>query len=267
MYEEDETLTDNDAIVSLLSIPRKGRFDDLKDSAAVGWESSSPAAALVSRAAEAILRAALARCGGVSVAVRAPVDGLVTGAVQGVRLRGERWESPGGLSARSLKVSVGAGRVDVGALLSRGAIELAVPKPLGVAEIAFTVADFGSLLRHPLLEAAADGIADLSPKGARAANDGVAFGARASGAGANVKYQGYVLSRAQRGECVVTPVDPTRGDADLATALTGMFAGLTLDLSGSQFSFAELVACDDESGVVLRLDVTVARFPPPRVDF
>lgn len=225
--------------------------------------------AVVARAAEAILRAGLVECGSVDVECDASALGLLAGSVDSVQLSGTRWRSPKGLTARRLAVRVGAGQLDTSALLSRGAIELAEPKPRGSATIAFDVADFGNLLRHPLMLAASAGVADLTGDGVtltRTAGQGDAIEFQARPIGSSGAYAPYALRAASDADGGVRVTALAGADGALAQGLQSMFASLTLDLQGSRFTFKQL-AVDATGEVTLELRVLVETFPLPVPQF
>lgn len=103
----------------------------------------------LSSGATLILRALLIECGSVAVRVRG-AEQLPRGRVDGVTIRGERWCSPGLLSARRLEFTVGAARLDAVKFLARRKIEFETPAS-GVARVRFDASDFERFLAHPLV--------------------------------------------------------------------------------------------------------------------
>ncbi|KAG8457102.1 hypothetical protein KFE25_009862 [Diacronema lutheri] len=103
----------------------------------------------LSAVATLVLRGLLAECGGVAVSVRG-AHKLPAGAVDGVRIEGRRWRSPGGLRCRELAMDVGKARVDAGRLFASRQIAFVEPA-LGEAEVIFDAADFAAFLAHPLV--------------------------------------------------------------------------------------------------------------------
>lgn len=103
----------------------------------------------LSSAATFILRGLLTECGGVTVGVRG-AHKLASGAVDGVRIEGRSWCSPGGLRCRELAMEVGEARIDAFRLLTDRQIAFTAPVQ-GEATITFDAADFAAFLQHPLV--------------------------------------------------------------------------------------------------------------------
>ncbi|KAJ1616295.1 hypothetical protein T492DRAFT_895782 [Pavlovales sp. CCMP2436] len=103
----------------------------------------------LSAAATFILRGLLTECGACIVDVRG-AHRLAGGAVDGVRIEGLGWCSPGGLRCRTLDMEVSEARVDALRLLTERSIVFASPVQ-GEATIDFDEVDFAAFLRHPLV--------------------------------------------------------------------------------------------------------------------
>mmetsp|Transcript_22691 Transcript_22691/g.36558 ORF Transcript_22691/g.36558 Transcript_22691/m.36558 type:complete len:145 (+) Transcript_22691:194-628(+) len=78
---------------------------------------------------------------------------IESGECEGAVVKGSDWESPGGLTCRQLRLSVGEVLLDVPALLASSSIKL-VKNPTGSAEFSFSEKDFGAFLSHPLMRRA-----------------------------------------------------------------------------------------------------------------
>eukprot|EP00466_Bigelowiella_natans_P013117 jgi/Bigna1/72565/fgenesh1_pg.20_\ len=91
--------------------------------------------------------------GEVTTEVSTSTTGILRGECEGAVVKGSDWESPGGLTCRQLRLTVGEVLLDVPALLASSSIKL-VKNPTGSAEFSFSEKDFGAFLSHPLMRRA-----------------------------------------------------------------------------------------------------------------
>jgi len=91
--------------------------------------------------------------GEVTTEVSTSTTGILRGECEGAVVKGSDWESPGGLTCRQLRLSVGEVILDVPALLTSSSIKL-VKHPTGSAEFSFSEKDFGAFLSHSLMRRA-----------------------------------------------------------------------------------------------------------------
>lgn len=213
---------------------------------------------LLSKVAELVLRAKLRDAGSVDVDVEAP--SLLSGRVDRVRVRGQRWCTPLSLSCRSLDLSVRSTAIDFGALIGRQRIELIKPA-LGAATISFTEADFANFLAHPLMtEAVARharrvpppqgfafgrAVRMLPPGDAVAGAAGaVTFPVTCNAAAADGRPTVLLMQQAAGGSIIVQRLSAgSPEDAEAAATcrwIASLFAGLLIDLDGCALTFQSM---------------------------
>ena len=252
--------------------------------------------ALISNAAELILRTRLRAHRLVSVSVDGSPADLLSGRVAGVQVAGSGWCTPMKLSCEELRFNVGRTSLDF-SKIPQGRIVLQQPAR-GSAKISFTAEDWGNFLAHPLLLNA------LTARRRSAAAPSVTLGRAAIDASGavrfNVVWGGVALvaslsqpvgSSRAKVACAAPPpaeqgstqppaeLPPELEEAarDAAAFLEGFFNELLVDLDGCELRFRSLEvagrAASPRSRAVgaalleLDLDVCVKRFPSPAINF
>lgn len=228
--------------------------------------------ALLSTVATLVLQARLREAGSIDVCVDATPTSLLSGGVDGVRVRGRGWCTPLRLSCSALDMDVGATAIDPSALLTQRKIVLKRPA-LGRAQIHFRDADWDSFLVHPLMDSAIDARRATAAAAAPAvvsfarARSRIRPPSASSQSGAvefTLMWGGEALrarltqSVADGQVSVIARPLTTRNDVDAATKgsggeqmakasadaaaawLAGLFAALVIDLDGCELSFRRL---------------------------
>jgi hypothetical protein len=234
---------------------------------------SSPAQ-VVSDVATAVLKTPLVlkRYTAVRCDVDLAFDGALTGKVNGVKIRGERWSSPRELTCESISFDVGACELDIGAALSMQGIKL-VREAKGCATLVFDSRDFGNFLAHPLFLASSRLVGvggskfTFDKSTARVSADGC------------LEYTGTWardgVTRAIRmfpgengsGAASLRVQSQTPNDDALERALEVFFTTLVIDLEGTELLYRDMTIDRTRERVRFNLDVTVKRFPSPNLQF
>jgi hypothetical protein len=228
-----------------------------------GFGSPQPGEVL-SRVAEVGLKLKLARHRGVAIDVTASPGKILAGGVEGVKVSGAEWASPGRLTCKSLDVSVGETVVDLPKLLTPFSPQIVMKVPAkGRAEIVFNAQDWGNFLVHPLVGRATLPLGEFRFSRLGAAVDAERQCASFAGTwrGAEVRME---LSQAPGGEVQVREAAPGAADpeGELGRALAEWFATLDVNLDGAHFFLRE-IRFARPGALRLLLAVRVDSFPNP----
>lgn len=250
---------------------------------------------VLGQVAELVLRARLRTVTECKVEVRGEASkAVLTGSVDGVRVRGTNWCTPLQLSCRSLDLQVGRTALDFGALLSKRTIVLQQPA-VGDASVRFTQEDWSSFLAHPRMLDCVRERQRREPAAITFARGGVRMlPARADGVGSSpgaVEFDVLweestplvarlwqqpgglaVVETRARGADDVDQLARTRADE----WLTALFNGLLLDLDGCELGFRSMRVVPSPTvgrqqgaaaELVLDLAVCVRKFPSLNINF
>lgn len=232
---------------------------------------SSPAQ-VISEVATAVLKTPLVlkRYTAVRCDVDLAFDGAITGKVNGVKIRGERWSSPRDLTCESISFDVGECELDIGAALSMQGIKL-VRAAQGTASLVFDSRDFGNFLAHPLFLASAERV---GVGGSTFAFDKSTARVSADGC---LEYTGTWKKDGATRAVKMFPGDASTGalrvksqtpnDDALERALEVFFTTLIIDLEGTELLYRNMTIDPTRGRVRFNLDVTVKRFPSPNLQF
>jgi len=242
---------------------------------------------LISTVAELVLRARLREAGSIKVDVSASPASLLSGGVDGVKVRGKRWCTPLRLSCTALSMDVGRTTIDPSALLTSRRIALRQPAR-GSATIQFTESDWDNFLIHPLMASALQQRRNQIKApivGFRSARSHIcpetgAVEFDCQWGGSRLRAQ---LTQVSSDGCVAVSISPAKGsagadalaDEDLAAAsmwLAGLFTSLVIDLDGCALSFRALDVLAPSrpqatAELRLNLDVCVRSFPSLAINF
>jgi len=250
----------------------------------------------LSAVAKLVLQSRLQELHSVNVQVKASPLSILSGGVDGVRVRGKKWCTPMKLSCRELDVTVGRTAIDVPALITARRIVIQ-NAAIGDANMIFSGADWQNFLMHPLMTKAlahrraavpcpsniisftADEGTQPILRATTVSRDGVEFSVLCDNNdnANNVPlrrvrlYQphgGRVMASVMDDDVVARTIDDVNTNASnsaVAMWIVDFFETLVLDLDGCELRFNSLTAETDR--LELRLDVLVRSFPSLDINF
>ena len=238
---------------------------------------------LVTKGAEAALRAVLRECGEVEVGIAGDVrftPSVIS--VGGATLRGRRWRSPRGLTCRRIDAHLGTMGVATPPLVAfPPQVELS-RVAVGTAECLFDATDFSNFLTHPSVFSAVREHRErrMAATAAATAADAFVFDRRgvAFDAGTNTaRFRGRLEGAATSFDATlslemmgarVRAVERSTGEpmVTLSDSLTEFFNALRVDLDGvtlrfGSFKVVDNVGPDSAIGLMLTLPLEVAKLP------
>jgi len=261
---------------------------------------------LISNLAVIALKLRLASHTSVTCNVSASSSQLLLNKTVGpVSVQGRDWSSPLGLTCRAIKADVEECLLDMNSVISRRKLILTKPA-VGNAMIAFNQDDFGSFLKHPLLQAQLPRLSSTQFKDNDMNGDDKerTFEFRKDGTTINGDNEGYVIfygecmgqcwkcklkrsaNEQNKAEIIIRHDGSLRPSSkeltddviksleiEFSTTVTTFFNDLVFELDGTFLSFKDIKIHspskkkDLEPRILFALDIIVKKFPSPGLAF